>query len=99
MFLSKQPKSQASCVLPKGQGPLGNGETAKTVGVFSQKHPSAEGTGFLLQLRAWETLLCLSLSCLLVEAASNATPDQRSAKARSIAPLSPAEESTWPGQV
>lgn len=37
MFLSEQPKSQASCALPKGQGPLGNGGAAKPAGCVHQR--------------------------------------------------------------
>lgn len=36
MFLSEQPKSQGSCALPKGQGPLGNGGAAKAAGCVLQ---------------------------------------------------------------
>lgn len=37
MFLSEQPESQASCALPRGQGPLGNRGAAKAAGCAQQR--------------------------------------------------------------
>lgn len=73
MFLSEQPKSQTSCALPKGQGPLGNGGAAKAAGCVHQRtlqlreeaSPSPHGLGITLALP-------LS-SALLVEASANTT--------------------------